>query len=159
MAKKSLTFDCPSCKALQVLELEDPKPSLTIPCGACQSPIDFSRLDQTLMEGCPRCGEHRLYQHKDFNKKVGLAVFLLGVFGSLFFYEKVYYLPLLIALIIDALMFPLYPWMQICYRCETELRGWGKNPALDRFSHEIAAHFEYGREKNEAQKIDPLAKG
>ncbi len=154
MAQKSLTFDCPSCQAWQTLILEAPKPTLTIPCGACTVPLDFARLDQTVIEGCPRCGEHRLYQHKDFNKKTGLVVFLLGVTGSLLFYEHVYYLPLLIALIIDASLYPFFPWMQICYRCETELRGWPKNPALDRFSHEIAAHFEYGREKSKSSALE-----
>jgi hypothetical protein len=159
MLKKSLTFDCPACQALQVLVCEDPKPTLTIPCGACHVVIDFARLDQAVIEGCPRCGEHRLYQHKDFNKKTGLAVFLAGVLGSLVFYERVYYLPLLAALLIDAALYPLFPWMQICYRCETELRGWPKNPALDRFSHEIAAHFEYGREKAEVKSTGKPHKG
>jgi hypothetical protein len=155
MARKSLTFDCPNCKALQTLTLDTSVEAIDVPCGGCGKPITFTRLDQDIIEGCPLCGSFRLYQHKDFNKKIGLIVFLAGVIGSIVFYERVYYVPLALALIVDAALYPLFPWMMVCYQCQTELRGWPKNPKLDRFNHEVAAHYEYSQnDKTDAKSAE-----
>ena len=58
-----------------------------------------------------------------------------------------YYGSLVMALIIDACLYPFFPWMQVCYRCDAEIRGWPKSPSLDRFNHEIGAHYEYRMEQ------------
>lgn len=139
---KRLSFSCPHCEAFQSLDFENPKSDLTFNCAGCQKPIDLRRLNQEQADACPLCGCKDLHQHKDFNKKVGLAIFIIGAV----FAPWTYYLSLLVALAIDAALFPFYPWMAVCYKCHTELRGWPKNPRLDRFNHEIAAHYEYRKE-------------
>jgi hypothetical protein len=136
---KSITFDCPQCKRLQVLSLNDEHKELEFPCASCNHPIHLKNLDQTTIDVCPACNCNKLHQHKDFNKKIGIGLFIVGAI----FAPWTYYGSLIAALAIDAALYPFFPWMNACYQCESEMRGWPKNPSLDRFNHEIAAHYEY----------------
>ena len=139
---KSIAFDCPHCKAFQTLILEDDKDHLNFDCPSCQKQIEFTSLDQNIIQGCPLCRCKDIHQHKDLNKKLGLTLFIIGALLA----PWTYYASLIIALIIDAVLYPFFPWMQVCYRCHSEMRGWPKNEKLDRFNHEIGAHYEYAQE-------------
>lgn len=140
---KKISFDCPECAAFQTLQMDAEQDTLTVPCGHCQNKLHLKDLNQETLESCPVCGNEELYQHKDFNKKLGLLVFLVGAV----FAPWTYYLSLVGALILDAALYPFFPWMQVCYHCKSELRGWKKNEQLDRFNHETAAHYEYSKKK------------
>lgn len=143
---KRIVLSCPHCERFQTLTLEDPIPSeLEYDCLACKKKVHIKRLQQDPLEGCPVCGCQHLYQQKDFKKWLGILILVLGMV----FAPWTYYMSLVGALILDAILFPFFPWMQICYRCESEFRGWKKNPKLDRFEHEIGAHYEYAGEKKE----------
>jgi hypothetical protein len=74
---------------------------------------------------------------------LGLVIFLIGAVLA----PWTYYISLFVALILDFLLYPLFPWMNVCYKCKAEFRGWEKNPKWDRFNHEVAAHFEYSQKK------------
>lgn len=144
MGTKSITFACKHCGYWQKAQVKlDVPDQIDFSCPSCSHNISLTRLAREHVTGCVACGCKDLYQHKDFNKKLGLAVFLAGV--ALSFYT--YHISLIVALIIDAAMYPFFPWMSVCYRCHAEMRGWQKNPELDRFNHEIGAHYEYGQEK------------
>lgn len=140
---KLISFDCPACASFQTLRLESDQKSLTLPCGHCAHELHLEGLNEDPLNHCPVCQNKELHQHKDFNKKLGIAIFLLGAV----FAPWTYYLSLVGALILDALLYPFFPWMQVCYYCKSELRGWQKNEKLDRFNHETAAHYEYGKNK------------
>lgn len=137
--KKSVTFFCPKCEQSQSLVKTDLGELLEFPCGACKETILLTRLNQENVDSCCLCRSKDLYQHKDFNKTLGIALFLIGAVLA----PWTYYASLFVALILDAALYPLFPWMAVCYKCETEHRGWPKNPRLNRFNHEIAAHYEY----------------
>jgi hypothetical protein len=142
-APKSISFDCPHCRAFQTVVLEDAPATLAFACGHCGKAISFTRPDQDPIRTCPVCGAADFYQHKDFDKRIGLAVFVAGAV----LVPWTYAVSLLAALAIDAALFPFFPWMSVCYACKSEFRGWGKNSELDRFSHETAAKYEYGNKK------------
>lgn len=136
---KKITFPCPHCERFMSIFADGQEESVSYNCPSCQNQITLRRLNQTQADACPACGTNKLYQHKDFNKKLGIILFLIGAVLA----PWTYYLSLVIALAIDAALYPFFPWMQVCYNCHAELRGWPKNEELDRFNHEIAAHFEY----------------
>ncbi len=110
-------------------------------CPQCQKEIQLSRVNQETVHQCSVCGCKDLHQHKDFNKKLGIGLFIIGAI----FAPWTYYTSLIAALIIDACLYPFFPWMMVCYKCMAEFRGWPKNERLDRFNHEVAAHYEYGK--------------
>lgn len=145
---KQITFGCLHCQSLQTISLNDSlAETLNFNCPSCETPIELKRLLQNNIEGCSVCGCKDLHQHKDFNKALGLTLFIIGALLA----PWTYYISLFVALIIDAALYPFFPWMAVCYKCHAEFRGWPKNPNLDRFNHEIGAHYEY-REEAKANK-------
>lgn len=141
---KNITFTCPQCNALQTVGFKDSPGNLGFNCGACQKPIRLNHLIGEHIENCPVCSDHKFHQHKDFNKTLGLLIFIVGAV----LVPYTYAVSLMVALVLDALLYPFCPWMLVCYNCQAEFRGWPKNPNFDRFNHETAAHYEYGKKKN-----------
>lgn len=151
---RKISFECESCQAWQTLEFGHEQKELQLQCGYCQNQIHLQNLDQNPVETCLYCKCTDLYQHKDFNKKVGIGLFVVGAI----FAPWTYYLSLIGALLVDAALFPFFPWMQVCYQCHSEFRGWSKNEKLDRFNHETAAHYEYSpknKSKDKATQTQP----
>lgn len=143
---KKVSFDCPHCEAFQTVEIKEPKNEIQFGCGYCKKNVALKDLDQDPLEKCPACGNEELHQHKDFNKVIGIILLALGAILIPYTYS----ISFIVALAIDAILFPFCPWMQVCYNCKAELRGWKKNEKLDRFSHETAANYEYGKKRHPA---------
>ena len=138
---KSVLIFCPHCEQGQTLIADTQNEQLDFSCGACQKNITLTRLDQDFVDSCCICRCKDLHQHKDFNKKLGLGLFLIGAVLA----PWTYYASLIATLAIDAALYPFFPWMAVCYKCGAEHRGWPKNSRLDRFNHDVAAHYEYGQ--------------
>lgn len=140
---KKISLDCPHCQSFLTVALQGAPESFSFACNHCQGKVALTRPGEDPIATCPVCGSGDFYQHKDFNKRIGLIVFVAGAA----LVPWTYAISLLAALAIDAALYPFFPWMSVCYSCKSEFRGWGKNPRLDRFSHEIAAKYEYGKKK------------
>lgn len=140
---KKISLDCPHCAHFQVLSFAGVQTQLEFACSHCQNKLLLTGLDQTPLNVCPVCACDKLHQHKDFNKRIGFLVFIVGAV----LIPWTYSLSLIAALLIDAALYPFFAWMQVCYFCKAELRGFGHNPKLERFHHETAAKFEYGKKK------------
>lgn len=140
---KKISFDCPECAHFQTLSFSGEQKTIDFKCGHCQHALTLQGLEVPILDTCPVCQTEKLYQHKDFNKTIGFLVFIVGAI----LIPWTYAISLIVALAIDALLYPFFPWMQVCYFCKSELRGFAHNPKLDRFNHETAAHFEYGQKK------------
>lgn len=86
------------------------------------------------LERCLRCGSERLYVQKDFNRTLGLAVFVVAALLSL----PTWGLSLLVATVIDLGLYFLLGDVTICYGCNTQHRGFAKNPAHGPFDLHVA---------------------
>jgi hypothetical protein len=87
-----------------------------------------------LLERCLRCGEGRLYTQKDFNRKLGLGVFVIAALLSV----PTWGLSLLAATIIDFMLYHLIGDVSICYGCATQHRGFRRNPQHGPFDLHVA---------------------
>jgi len=96
--------------------------------GVSDGPPDGS------LERCLRCGTDRLYVQKDFNRTFGLAVFVVAALLSL----PTWGLSLLVATVIDLGLYFLLGDVTICYGCNTQHRGFAKNPAHGAFDLHVA---------------------
>lgn len=120
---------CPKCDAgLLVVAREAPE---AIACGGCGTEIplrwtDEVRADQAV-NVCPVCTGEDFYIRKDFDPKVGLAVVIVGAVISAIFYwfelDLIAYGVLGGAALIDLVVYGRLPFVTVCYRCHTELRG------------------------------------
>jgi hypothetical protein len=132
----SVALACDGCERAVRVRLE--APAAVAACAACgrEHPLRAAAgvsADRPL-EGCLRCGERRLYVQKDFNRKVGLWVFVIAAVLSV----PTWGLSLLIATLVDLGLYFALGDVVICYACGTQHRGFPKNAAHGSFDLHVA---------------------
>ena len=124
----SLEWRCPECQRPDYQDL-DRKRSLT--CSHCHhtAPYVEGALDDS--DGvvdpatrCVACGYDRLFAQKDFNRKIGLLLVLIGAVLS----PWTYGLSLVIFMALDYGLYRFVPEITVCYGCEAIHRGFEHNP-------------------------------
>ena len=68
---------------------------------------------------CLLCEHDHFYLTKDFNRGLGLLIFLVGAIASFWTYG----ISLAVAAIIDALLYKNLPFLKVCYVCDTEYKN------------------------------------
>jgi hypothetical protein len=101
---------------------------------------------KTAIEKCPHCGCRELFIRKDFPQKLGLSIVVIAGLSFLVlaasrsrFYLGV--IVLIIAAIVDALLYAIVPRITVCYRCRAEFRDRPINPEHHGF--ELAVGEKY----------------
>jgi hypothetical protein len=102
---------------------------------------------------CLACGSDKLHTQKDFNRKLGLFIVLVGAALS----PWTYGMSLVACMGIDYGLYYFVPEIAVCYACDAIHRGFGHNPAhrahdpllAERFRRE--ARQEIGLEEVETE--------
>ncbi|MFQ5601924.1 MAG: hypothetical protein ACE5HS_01495 [bacterium] len=132
----TVEFVCVNCNKDVLLDITaEDKPTH---CPHC-SQKRYYTLSASLQKGdkidrCALCGKIKFYVQKDFNPRLGLLIFGIGV---LFSYHT-YGLTLLIATIIDFFLYKVLKTVTICYHCRAIYRGFQEDPAHRGFDHNLA---------------------
>ena len=147
-----IQFLCPHCR--HELEFEDLSQDES-PCPLCQKTIRLRITDpmrrQNMVDRCAVCDCDTVYVQKDFNRTLGVSIFLAGAVLFLLCAWKNRLvegtLVWAVFVIADALLYKYLPDVTICYKCYAQYRGVTPNPDNQA--------FELGL----AEKFDPLDKG
>jgi hypothetical protein len=134
----SVHFLCLSCERRLAREA-GAAPSPCEHCGAA-SAVAAPPAD-ALIERCAACGHDQLYFQKDFNRRTGIA---LVVVGSIFV-PWTYGLSLLGVTILDYIVWRMVKDVIVCYRCQAVHRGYPPNPALKPFDLVTHDRHVYGQ--------------
>lgn len=112
---------CPHCKKALTLELLPNTPfPLCVHCGKNPFPHPTESFKSSLtLDQCPTCGSPHMYQQKDFNRKLGVS---LLVMGALLAYPT-YGISMLVVTGIDFALYRLVKEVGCCYRCKSQFRG------------------------------------
>lgn len=97
-------------------------------CGRRQAVTGAGFDDGALrdpLEVCLACGSNKLYTQKDFNRKLGLAIVVVGAVLS----PWTYGLSLVACMGIDYALYYFVPEVTVCYACDAIHRGFEHNPA------------------------------
>jgi hypothetical protein len=134
----SVNFLCGRCEARLTREAgEEPAPCVR--CG--ESSAVVAPAGDSLLDHCAACGHDQLYFQKDFNRKTGIALVVLGSI----FVPWTYGLSLLGVTILDYIVWRLVKDVIVCYRCQAVHRGYPPNPALKPFDLVIHDRHVYGQ--------------
>src|SRR5687768_5362810 len=118
-----IEFRCLQCGSIQ--QQEDLKK--TVACSSCcksyGSVRDFAD-EESRLRFCVICRCRDLYVQKDFNRKVGLAIVIVGAILAPF----TRLISLFVCAFIDLLLYLALPLITICYRCHAIYRDSAKNP-------------------------------
>ena len=147
-----IQFLCPHCR--HELEFEDLSQDES-PCPLCQKTIRLRITDpmrrHNMVDRCAVCDCDTVYVQKDFNRTLGVSIFLAGAVLFLLCAWKNRLvegtLVWAVFVIADALLYKYLPDVTICYKCYAQYRGVTPNPDNQA--------FELGL----AEKFDPLDKG
>ena len=110
-------------------------------CDFCGVPNDVVAPDPgSVIDQCAACGHAELYFQKDFNRRTGIT---LVVIGSIFV-PWTYGLSLLGVTILDYIVWRIVKNVIVCYECQAVHRGYPPNPRLTPFDLVIHDRHVYG---------------
>jgi uncharacterized protein (DUF983 family) len=106
---------------------------------------DTARTSNSL-DTCPNCGCRDLFVRKDFPQKIGLMIVAVAALAFLILaaWRSSFYLGLavlILATVIDAILYFVVPKITVCYRCRAEFRDLPINPKHEGF--ELATGEKY----------------
>ena len=138
--RRSLAFICSRCEQPIYAPVEGVVEEIA--CAFCRQVHPIRRgsaaADATPLPSCLRCGLDRLYRQKDFNRKIGLWIFIVAAILSV----PTWGVSLLVATIVDRILFYLLGDVTICYGCNTQHRGFTDNADHGEFDLHVAESVE-----------------
>jgi DNA-directed RNA polymerase subunit RPC12/RpoP len=113
-------------------------------CGAT-APAQPNALDaEGRLRACPACGCPDLYRHRDFNRKLGLAIVVAGAIAAWF----VGFWVLLAFIAVDFAIYHAVGDVAVCYHCHAILRGYPGIDAVEPFDLNVSdKYIEVERER------------
>jgi hypothetical protein len=86
---------------------------------------------------CVSCGQDALYVQKDFNRNTGLAIVVIGIAASIYFFARSRPVLAMAALgltaMVDFLAYRLVGEVTVCYSCHAIYRGFKRSPEHEPF--------------------------
>ncbi|MCZ6696108.1 MAG: hypothetical protein O7A63_06145 [Acidobacteria bacterium] len=137
---RSLAIVCSGCERPIYLPVEGVVEEIACPACGRVHPIrrGAAAAATAPLPCCLRCGLDRLYTQKDFNRKLGLWIFIVAAILSV----PTWGVSLLVATIVDRILFYMLGNVTICYGCNTQHRGFAGNPDHGEFDLHVAESVE-----------------
>ena len=152
-----LTFECPGCHAVgRLAPFESAVAARCRDCGT-ERALRPEGVGAGGLQSCAWCGTADLYVQKDFPQGLGLAIVVTGFVVSTVFWYYDRPVPalgiLLISALVDMTLYYLVPDVTICYRCLSQFRGAGANPAGRFRAFDLAVGERYRQERLRAAEL------
>ena len=133
-----------------------------IVCDVCQleQPVHFTKEhEEGTLKDCPGCERMDFYSQKDFNRKLGVALFVLAAVASTlmlwFGLNPFWYLSSFIFLyILDFILFRRLNQIAICYKCNAIFRGVSNINQIEGFNHEMNDRIVYSDHNFHGKPLD-----
>lgn len=135
-----IQITCPECgSGINVL----PASSATAAkCEVCSKvvPLHFkSEHEEGSLKECPVCTRQDFYRQKDFNRKIGAALFVVAAC----LVPWTYGLSLLVLYLMDVFLFRRLSMIAICYKCKTIFRQVSNMDEIRDYDHEMNDRIVY----------------
>jgi hypothetical protein len=113
-----------------------------VQCEVCQNVQDVKftqEHEQGILKECPVCSRQDFYKQKDFNRKVGVVLFVIAAILSIWTYG----MSLVILYLLDLFLFRKLSMVAICYKCQTNFRRLANMADIRDFDHEMNDRIVY----------------
>ncbi|MDA8793656.1 hypothetical protein N9N67_10425 [Bacteriovoracaceae bacterium] len=125
---------CPECSSS--IECYAKAGAANVQCGVCEHVLEnlsFSEnQEKGNLEACSVCHNNDLYQQKDFNRKIGVILFVIAAIASIYTYG----ISLIVLFLMDVFLFKRLGNIAVCYHCNTIYRGVNNLDQISDFDHE-----------------------
>jgi hypothetical protein len=113
-----------------------------VECGVCQTQQEVrftSEHESGVLKECPVCSRMDFYKQKDFNRKIGVILFVIAAVLSIWTYG----LSLVALYLLDLFLFRRLSLVAICYKCQTNFRQVKNMSEIRDFDHEMNDRIVY----------------
>ncbi len=151
----SVTYPCRQCQAPLERALDGGDAAPCAQCGAAQE-LSKRYQENGAVLRCPACDLKVLYRQKDFRQALGCVVVLVASILAPF----TFYLSLVAAALIDAVLYWLARDVVICYgfQCRAHIRGLPPGPGVLPFDLSIHDYYRgLARESSEPGDESPTS--
>lgn len=131
---------CPHCGSS--IEVVPDKTATKVQCDICQyiTPVNFTEAhEQGHLTDCPVCSRQDFYKQKDFNRIIGVALFVIAAIASVWTYG----LSLVGLYLMDLFLFRKLSLVAICYKCKTNFRRVMNMNEIRDYDHEMNDRIVY----------------
>lgn len=108
-------------------------------CGYVQDIKFTTDHEAGVLKECPVCSRMDFYKQKDFNRKIGVILFVVAAILSIWTYG----LSLVVLYLFDLFLFRKLSMVAICYKCRTNFRKVMNIGDLRDFDHEMNDRIVY----------------
>jgi len=131
--------NCPTCSERITVDLAPEKTDFH--CLHCMAPLFPNATDNfnttLILDQCPFCGCAHLYRQKDFNRKLGVALLIIGI-GLAYF---TYGISILVLTLFDYWLFKRVGEVGCCYLCGAVFRDSKEVSRLDPFKLSLNDYY------------------
>jgi len=149
--KMTATITCPECEsAIAVYPSLEAK---VAKCDICHHEVDVhfnNEHMQNKLESCPCCSRKDFYKQKDFNRKIGVILFVIAAIASIWTYG----ISLIALWVVDFFLFSKLPLIVICYKCATIFRDVKNIDEIYDFNHEMNDRIVYSDHDFQGEQLD-----
>lgn len=135
-----VTLTCDECNsAVSVYPNEQ---ATVAKCPICQHEHQVTFTEKVLndeLDCCPKCERKDFYKQKDFNRKIGVTLFVIAAITSIWTYG----ITLIVLWLLDLFLFSKIPDVVSCYKCETLFRKIKNLDKIEGFNHEMNDRIIY----------------
>lgn len=113
-----------------------------VDCHICKhvTPVNFTHQhEEGILKECPVCNRQDFYKQKDFNRKIGVLLFIIAAILSIWTYG----ISLVALYLVDLFLFRRLNMVAICYKCQTNFRQVMNMGELPDYDHEMNDRIVY----------------
>ena len=135
-----VTITCKDCGS--GIHVHPDREATTAVCQVCQSAtnVTFSKeLEEGVVKDCPVCGRKDFYKQKDFNRKIGVTLFVIAAILSIWTYG----ISFIVLYLFDLLLYKKIGQVVSCYKCDTLFRKVENIEEIYPFDHEMNDRIKY----------------
>jgi hypothetical protein len=136
----NVQITCEKCKSsVEVIPTENATKALCDVCGHITE-VKFTQnhLKNQLKE-CAVCERQDFFIQKDFNRKVGVTLFIIASILSIWTYG----ISFIVLYAMDFFLFKKLHYVAVCYKCNTIYRGAENTLQIPAFDHEMHDRIVY----------------
>lgn len=147
----TVTMTCPECGS--GIHVYPNTEASKAQCDVCQKVVDvhFTKEQEAgILKDCPCCQRKDFYQQRDFNRKIGVALFVIAAIASIWTYG----LSFVVLYVFDFLLFKKLSSVAICYKCDTIFRNVANLKEIPGFDHEMNDRIKYADHDFQGKPIE-----
>jgi predicted RNA-binding Zn-ribbon protein involved in translation (DUF1610 family) len=140
----TVLFTCDQCE--MGVHVHPSKETPQVQCPHCDNTITVKftkEQEQGVVKDCPKCERQDFYSQRDFNRKVGIFLYLIPTAVCIFWGLIPGIIGYFLLWCLDFFLFQKLSTIAICYNCQTIFRDVSNIKEIGDYNHEMNDRIVY----------------